>query len=128
MRANIIKLSTLQLPFVILALICAVMAALLVTVSSMMAAQYDEVLTELNAVRGLLAAEPVGMVDSAWDADRLIVPASSVDEHSQILITPLSEPVGRWWVGDITPGESFTVFSSARDETMRFQWFIVDRR
>lgn len=128
MRANVVKVSSLQLPFIILALICAALAALLVSVSSMMAAQYDDVVNELNEVRSLLSAEPSGVIESSWVNDRLTVLTASVHENSLILITPVSEPVGRWWVGEITPGESFTVFSSAGDETMRFQWFIVDRR
>ena len=58
MRANVIKMSAIQLPFIILALVCAALAALLMTVSSMMAAQYDEVLTELNAKESLVSETP----------------------------------------------------------------------
>lgn len=61
-----------------------------------------------------------------WDAGVLTVPTSAIARSSLVIITPISQPRGLWWVDAIEPGESFTVRSSAPDEDMAFNWLLID--
>ncbi len=68
----------------------------------------------------------VGIVTEGWrDGQNRITAAA--DAHSLIFITPLSEPIGKWWLEMLT-GEGFIVHSSATDETMQFQWLVIGVR
>ena len=62
---------------------------------------------------------------TAWDAGAITI-AAAVDADSIVLITPITEPRGRWWVDDVAPGGGFTVRSSAPDEDMAFNWLILN--
>lgn len=64
--------------------------------------------------------------DIPWEDSALTVQTSAASERSQVIITPLSEPRGRWWVDSVEPGESFTVRSSAPDEDMAFNWLLIN--
>lgn len=67
-----------------------------------------------------------GQVTGGWQDGAIVVPTRAVKSASLVLITPISEPRGRWWVGTISAGESFTVRSTAADEDMAFNWLIVN--
>ncbi|MEP7292365.1 MAG: hypothetical protein ABI835_11305 [Chloroflexota bacterium] len=66
------------------------------------------------------------IVSGAWRHGMISVAASAVNENSLVLITPLSQPKGQWWVDNLNAGESFSVSSTAPDETMDFNWLIVE--
>jgi len=66
------------------------------------------------------------ITDGDWTDGSLVVETTAIAAESLVLITPISEPEGRWWVGDLVPGESFTVHSTADDENMAFNWLIVN--
>jgi len=61
----------------------------------------------------------------AWVNGQIFVASATVAADSLVILTPLSAPQGRWWVGDILPGEGFMVESNAADEDMDFNWLIV---
>lgn len=65
------------------------------------------------------------VLGGAWQAGSIIVPSAAVTTASLILITPISQPQGTWWVSSIDPDHTFTVSSSATDESMDFNWWIV---
>ncbi|MEB2287835.1 MAG: hypothetical protein OZ934_06980 [Anaerolineae bacterium] len=67
-----------------------------------------------------------GQVREGWLDGAVTVPTRAVNAESLVLITPLSEPRGRWWVSAITAGESFTVHSTAPDEDMVFNWLLIN--
>lgn len=60
-----------------------------------------------------------------WQQGAVTVAAPAVAADDLVLITPLSQPRGQWWVSQVTSGESFTVSSSDAAETMSFNWLIV---
>lgn len=66
------------------------------------------------------------VIGGAWEDGALTVPTSAVQVGSLVLITPVSEPAGRWWIDSLVPGEAFTLRSSAPDESMDFNWLIVN--
>lgn len=66
------------------------------------------------------------MLNGAWQGGALTVQTSAIRRSSLVIVTPLSEPRGRWWVGAIEPGESFTVRSTAPDEDMTFNWLLIN--
>lgn len=65
------------------------------------------------------------VLDSAWQDGALTVETDAIREDSLVIITPLSEPRGRWWVDSHVPGTSFTLRSSALDEDMAFGWLLI---
>lgn len=64
--------------------------------------------------------------NAAWQDGALTVQTTAVRTDSGVIITPLSEPRGRWWVESIEPGASFTVRSSAPDEDFAFNWLLIN--
>jgi|GEM_PF-3272950 len=72
-------------------------------------------------------SERAGQVrDAAWQDGALTVRTGAIGADSLVIVTPLSEPRGRWWVDQIEPGASFTVRSTAPDEDMAFNWLLID--
>jgi len=67
-----------------------------------------------------------GQVREGWQDGAVTVPTRAVNADSLVLITPVSEPRGRWWVSAIATGESFTVRSTAHDEDMAFNWLVIN--
>jgi hypothetical protein len=68
----------------------------------------------------------VGQVrDGDWNEGKITVFTGAMSESSLLLITPTSQPQGQWWIESLAAGESFTLASSAPDETMDFNWLIV---
>lgn len=68
----------------------------------------------------------VGKVtDGAWNQGVITVPTTVASTNSHIMITPLSQPKGTWWISTINDGESFQVSSSSADEDMNFNWLII---
>ncbi len=65
------------------------------------------------------------VTDGNWNDGGITVPTSAVTSTSLILITPVSQPRGQWWVAQVDAEHSFTVRSTAADETMDFNWMIV---
>ncbi len=65
------------------------------------------------------------VMNGAWTNGTISVPTSAVNANSLVLITPLSQPKGQWWVSKVDAQHSFTVSSSADDESMNFNWMIV---
>ncbi len=65
-------------------------------------------------------------VRDGWRDGAVTVPTRATKSTLLVLITPISEPRGRWWVDAISDGESFTVRSTATDEDMAFNWLIVN--
>ncbi|MDX2163644.1 MAG: hypothetical protein SF162_20175 [bacterium] len=70
----------------------------------------------------------IGVVKSGWQQGAVRVTAPGVRAESLVFITPMSEPVGRWWVNDLEPGAGFTLNSTAPGETMQFQWMVIGSR
>ncbi|HMM27107.1 MAG TPA: hypothetical protein PKD46_02380 [Aggregatilineaceae bacterium] len=66
------------------------------------------------------------VVSGGWRDGALTVQTTAIRWSSLVIVTPLSEPRGRWWVGAIAPGESFTVRSTAPDEQMAFNWLLIN--
>ncbi len=67
-----------------------------------------------------------GQVRDGWQDGAVTVPTRAVSSGSLVLITPVSEPRGRWWVDAISAGESFTVRSTAPEEAMAFNWLVIN--
>jgi hypothetical protein len=67
------------------------------------------------------------VIDGAWQDGALVIASQAITAESLVLITPISEPRGRWWVDGLIPGESFTLHSTASDETMDFNWMVIGR-
>jgi hypothetical protein len=67
-----------------------------------------------------------GQVREGWQDGAVTVSTRAVSAESLVLVTPLSEPRGRWWVSAITAGESFTVRSTASGEDMAFNWLLIN--
>jgi len=65
------------------------------------------------------------IVDGAWDQGVITVPTAAARTGSHIMITPVSQPQGMWWVSSIDDGTSFQVTSSSADEAMNFNWLII---
>jgi len=65
--------------------------------------------------------------NEGWTNGTIVVPTDAVRAESLILITPITEPRGRWWVHVENPGESFVLHSSALDEDMAFNWLIINQ-
>ncbi len=65
------------------------------------------------------------VVDGLWDQGSLTISTPAVAANSLVIVTPLSQPKGQWWVSAIESQQSFTVRSSAADEDMDFNWLIV---
>ena len=64
--------------------------------------------------------------DLAWQDGALTVQTAAAGADSLVIITPLSEPRGRWWVDSVEAGASFTLRSSAPDENMAFNWLLIN--
>lgn len=65
------------------------------------------------------------VIDGRWEQGSITIPASAVTANSLVIVTPLSQPHGQWWVSHLEPEQSFTV-SSADDEDMDFNWLIIN--
>lgn len=82
--------------------------------------------TFMQGIRIAPESERIGQTNgAAWDAGAITVEAA-VDADSIVLITPITEPRGRWWVDDVAPGGGFTVRSSVPDEDMAFNWLVLN--
>lgn len=67
------------------------------------------------------------VIGGAWQDGALVISSKAITAGSLVLITPISEPRGRWWVDTLVPGESFTLRSTASDEAMDFNWLVIGR-
>ncbi len=67
-----------------------------------------------------------GQVREGWQNGAVTVATRAANSESLVLITPISEPRGRWWVDAISAGDSFTVRSTAPDEDMAFNWLVIN--
>ncbi len=86
----------------------------------------ESVHTFMQGIRIAPESARIGQTNgTAWDAGAITI-AAAVDADSIVLITPITEPRGRWWVDDVAPGGGFTVRSSAPDEDMAFNWLILN--
>ncbi|HVU12199.1 MAG TPA: hypothetical protein VHD90_13025 [Phototrophicaceae bacterium] len=65
------------------------------------------------------------VIDGVWSQGSITVPTNVVTDTSLVLITPISQPKGQWWVSKVDAQRAFTVSSSAADESMNFNWMIV---
>lgn len=65
------------------------------------------------------------IVDGAWDQGVITVPTVAAHTNSHIMITPLSQPQGTWWVSSINDGASFQITSSSANEDMNFNWLVI---
>ena len=65
------------------------------------------------------------VLNGHWNQGTITVPTTAIKANSLVLVTPLSQPKGQWWVSHVDAQKSFTVSSSASDENMAFNWLIV---
>jgi hypothetical protein len=79
--------------------------------------------------KGIVVASEGGyagrVIGGSWQNGSIVVPSAAVAESSLVLITPISQPQGLWWVSGIDAGNAFTVTSTAANETMDFAWWVV---
>ena len=64
------------------------------------------------------------IIGGAWTHGSLAVSTTAVATNSLILIKPLSQPKGQWWISHQDAQQSFTVTSSD-DEAMNFNSMII---
>lgn len=65
------------------------------------------------------------VTDGDWAGGEITIATDAVAQDSVIIVTPLSQPHGQWWVSRQEAGQTFTVSSSADDEDMDFNWLII---